>query len=78
MTEWDVNASVLDWSPDGEWITFVPDSWEELDMGAVADLWRVRVDGTGLEQLTSIDFRDELARAAALLSGSGAGSCSCS
>ena len=55
VTEWDVNASVLDWSPDGEWITFVPDSWEELDMGAVADLWRVRVDGTGLEQLTSID-----------------------
>ena len=53
LTEWDAHASVLDWSPDGEWITFVPDSWK--DQGAIADLWRIRVDGTGLEQLTSID-----------------------
>jgi Tol biopolymer transport system component len=36
------------WSPDGQWIAFAssPD-------GRDFDLWRVRVDGTGMEQLTT-------------------------
>jgi len=52
VTDWG-DATMLDWSPDGEWIAFIRGWWRTAtDEG---DLWRVRLDGTGLEQLTSID-----------------------
>lgn len=50
------DASVPDWSPDGEWIVFVRGWWRQAtDEG---DLWRIRPDGSGLEQLTSMDTVD--------------------
>jgi hypothetical protein len=50
------DASVPDWSPDGEWLVFVRGWWRQVtDEG---DLWRVRPDGSGLEQLTSMDTLD--------------------
>jgi len=40
------------WSPDGQWITFGLGSWFFLRDKANAAVWRVRVDGSGAEQLT--------------------------
>lgn len=55
VTPWG-DASVLDWSPDGAWIVYVRGWWRgSTDDG---DLWRIRPDGSGLEQLTSIDTLD--------------------
>ena len=54
VTEWTFGASVLDWSPDGAWIAFVRQDWLETATPD-GDIWRVRADGTDLEQLTSID-----------------------
>ena len=42
------------WSPDGAWIAFVRQDWQETATPD-GDIWRVRADGTDLEQLTSID-----------------------
>jgi hypothetical protein len=53
VTDWSLDASLLDWSPDGEWLAFVPRYWDEGAVGA--DIHRIRVDGTGLERLTSLD-----------------------
>ena len=53
VTDWTTHASMLDWSPDGAWIVFVPDVYDESAPNA--DLWRVRPDGTGLERLTTLD-----------------------
>jgi dipeptidyl aminopeptidase/acylaminoacyl peptidase len=53
VTDWDIDASLLDWSPDGEWLAFVPRYWDDSASGA--DVHRIRVDGTGLERLTSLD-----------------------
>ena len=55
VTPWG-DAAVLDWSPDGTWLVYIRGWWREsTDEG---DLWRVRPDGTGLEQLTSMDTLD--------------------
>ena len=53
VTDWTTHATMLDWSPDGSWIVFVPSSWDPA--ATAADLWRVHPDGTGLERLTTID-----------------------
>lgn len=58
VTDWSTGATNLDWSPDGEWLTFVPRVWREgID---ARDVWRVRVDGTNLQRLT--DFGSTTAR----------------
>ena len=52
VTPW-ADASILDWSPDGAWIVYVRGWWrDQTDEG---DLWRIHPDGSGLEQLTTID-----------------------
>ena len=53
VTDWTTHASMLDWSPDGAWIVFVPDTYD--DAAPAADIWRVHPDGTGLERMTAID-----------------------
>ncbi len=40
------------WSPDGEWIAFGLGYWFQERKTMTAALWRVRRDGSGLEQLT--------------------------
>ncbi|MBV7538706.1 hypothetical protein KW842_23300 [Duganella sp. sic0402] len=40
------------WSPDGEWITFGLGYWFAERNTMTAAIWRVRRDGSGLEQLT--------------------------
>lgn len=51
LTDWGAWARP-DWSPDGEWIVF-QDREPESHRGEVISLYRVRVDGTGLDQLTN-------------------------
>ena len=41
------------WSPDGQWIAFGLGQWFQERRTGTADLWRIRRDGSGLEQLTS-------------------------
>lgn len=53
LTDWGAWARA-DWSPDGEWIVF-QDREPESHRGEVISLYRVRVDGTELEQLTNPD-----------------------
>jgi len=53
VTDWSIHASMLDWSPDGKWIAFIPDYWNHAASGA--DIWRVHPDGSGLERMTSLD-----------------------
>jgi Tol biopolymer transport system component len=50
LTDWGAWARA-DWSPDGDWIVF-QDREPESHRGEVISLYRVRTDGTGLEQLT--------------------------
>lgn len=53
LTEWDLVAGYPDWSPDGEWIIFVTYPFFSFnDDGATSNLYRMRPDGTGTEQLT--------------------------
>ncbi len=47
---------MFDWSPDGQWIAFVPDVYDPG--AATADIWRVHPDGTGLERMTTLDTAD--------------------
>jgi dipeptidyl aminopeptidase/acylaminoacyl peptidase len=53
VTDWSIHASMLDWSPDGQWIAFIPEYWNGAAGGA--DIWRVHPDGSGLERMTSLD-----------------------
>lgn len=53
VTDWSLDASLLDWSPDGEWLVFVPRYWDAGASGA--DVYRIRADGTDIERLTSLD-----------------------
>jgi Tol biopolymer transport system component len=53
VTDWSIHASMLDWSPDGQWIAFIPDYWNHEASGA--DIWRVHPDGSGLERMTRLD-----------------------
>jgi Tol biopolymer transport system component len=50
LTEWDQVAGYPDWSPDGQWIVFTtyPD-WHDV---GTSNLYRMRPDGTKMEQLT--------------------------
>lgn len=53
LTEWDLVAGYPDWSPDGEWIVFVTYPFFSFnDDGPTSNLYRMRPDGTGTEQLT--------------------------
>ena len=55
VTAWG-DASALAWSPDGAWIVYIRGWWRGFtDEG---DLWRIRPDGSGLEQLTDMDTDD--------------------
>ena len=56
VTDWATHASMLDWSPDGAWIAFIPDTYDET--ASDADLWRVHPDGTGLGRMTTLDTAD--------------------
>jgi len=56
VTDWTTHATMLDWSPDGRWLVFVPDTWDRS--APAADIWRVHPDGTGLERMTTIDTTD--------------------
>jgi Tol biopolymer transport system component len=40
------------WSPDNQWITFGLGYWFGMRANAKASIWRIRRDGTALEQLT--------------------------
>ena len=61
VTDWTVHASMLDWSPDGQWIAFVPEYW--AGAAAIADIWRIHPDGTALQRLTTLDTAgDQLIR----------------
>jgi Tol biopolymer transport system component len=53
VTPWTAHASMLDWSPDGQWIAFVPDVWDPA--AADAEVWRARSDGTALDRMTNLD-----------------------
>ncbi len=53
VTDWSLHASMLDWSPDGQWIAFIPEYWNGSADGA--DIWRIHPDGTGLERMTTLD-----------------------
>jgi sugar lactone lactonase YvrE len=55
VTEWDVHATSLDWSPDGQWIAFTKEWWRYAEIAYETDVWRIRPDGTSLRQLTELD-----------------------
>jgi Tol biopolymer transport system component len=50
LTEWDQVAGYPDWSPDGEWIVFT--THPDWDTPGISNLYRMRPDGTAVEQLT--------------------------
>lgn len=53
LTEWEMVAGYPDWSPDGEWIVFVTYPFHSFNEGGpVSNLYRMRPDGTEVEQLT--------------------------
>lgn len=51
VTDWGAWARA-DWSPAGDWVVFM-DREPESHPGEVTSLYRVRIDGTGLDQLTA-------------------------
>ncbi len=57
LTEWAALAAEPDWSPDGEWLVY--DTHAKTD--EVSNLYRMRPDGTGSQQLT---FTTDSARGA--------------
>jgi len=54
VTAWDVHATSLDWSPDGQWIAFTKEWWRYDQVAYQTDVWRIHPDGTGLEQLSDL------------------------
>ena len=52
----DVNGSGLAWSPDGEWIAFSGSDYS-LEGRNVGRLFKIKRDGTALQQLTDLDCR---------------------
>lgn len=55
LTEPEMFAAEPDWSPDGEWLVFNTYPYYEFDCCKVSNLYRIRPDGSGLEQLTFFD-----------------------
>lgn len=53
ITEWADNAGDPDWSPDGSLIVFGTHPLEEFQVSGASELFTVRPDGTGLEELTA-------------------------
>jgi Tol biopolymer transport system component len=51
-------ASYPDWSPDGEWIVFDTYPLQEFQCCQVSNLYRMRPDGSGIEQLTHYETAD--------------------
>jgi Tol biopolymer transport system component len=47
------------WSPDGKRILFVSDRGDPADSAAQLDLWSMKPDGSGIEQITHTQSRDE-------------------
>ena len=53
LTDWDLVAGYPDWSPDGEWIVFATyPLWSWNHDAVVSNLYRMRPDGSEIEQLT--------------------------
>ncbi|MBT7428926.1 MAG: hypothetical protein HN783_03850, partial [Ilumatobacter sp.] len=52
-------GSVIDWSPDGEWIVYTKDVGGTT-RNPTTHLWAISVDGTQRRQLTSGEFSDRL------------------
>jgi TolB protein len=55
LTEPQMQAGDPDWSPDGEWIVFSTYPLNEYQCCQVSNLYRIRPDGSGLEQLTGYE-----------------------
>jgi dipeptidyl aminopeptidase/acylaminoacyl peptidase len=53
ITEGDFEHSELDWSPDGELVTFVSARHDSRGDDMINDVWVCRPDGTGLRALTA-------------------------
>lgn len=56
LTDWELNAGYPDWSPNGNWILFCTHPfWSFNDDQVISNLYRMRPDGSELEQLTFYD-----------------------
>jgi TolB protein len=55
LTEPRMVAGEPDWSPDGEWIVFSTYPLNVFQSGGDSQLYRMRPNGTGLEQLTRLE-----------------------
>ncbi len=56
LTDWDLVAGYPDWSPNGDWIVFGTYPFFSFNFDAVvSNLYRMRPDGSGIEQLTFFD-----------------------
>jgi len=55
VTDWDVHATSLDWSPDGQWIAFTKEWWRYAEVAYQTEVWRIRSDGSDLQQLTDLN-----------------------
>jgi Tol biopolymer transport system component len=59
LTNWELIAGYPDWSPDGGWIIFATHPLVTFNFDAVvSNLYRMRPDGSGIEQLTFYDTPD--------------------